>query len=682
MVMRRASNRAIDLLRRRVGAALAEHGLSGRKLLIAVSGGPDSLALLHALHSLSDEHRLTLCGAHLNHRLRGADSDADADFAEESFRCLGIDYAVDSADVAGYRREHRLSLEDAARRVRYAFLAGAATEHNADAIALGHTADDQAETVLMHITRGSGLDGLRGMQPFDRRTIKGKPVSLFRPLLGVSRAETQAYCEALGLDPRIDVSNSSPEFLRNRIRLELVPLLEQLNPSIQAALIRLAGNATQDSDFIREQTDTVWDEVTEVETSADGDVIVFDTNLLQSRHPAVQSRLLRRGISEVGGEITQAHILEMMRLTDGGPGKTLDLPGRLTFATDYGRALIGSADDVAAMLSTLPTMQGEQALAVPSVIRAGRWLIKASVETDMDDGESENFPSHPNPLPEGEGIMITEMLDMDRVGEGLRIRGRRPGDRFQPLGMEQSKSLREFMIDARIPRRWRDGLPLVGVGARHRVRTGVAHCTLGAGHRRDDASAAYRFQIPRVLRRDSHIVSLHYAVQARAGRNTRHLSAAGYGHAVYLVNLGAEAKRRCAADGLVHAESVDRGCLFDKVTDCVPVHPMRDEDINVLESLRVQLGPNLLDQSRSYAASLGRRAEIHAPKPVTEGTRHVDRLLRLVLECVQYRDPGDFQRQVAIVGLKRLYSVSQQKRKGVLHIPDRGHAGQPSAQHR
>ena len=458
-----ASSAAVDALERRVRGELGKCGLSGRKLLVAVSGGPDSMALLHALHTLRDEHRLTLYGAHLNHLLRGEESDADAEFVADTFRRLDIDYTLDSADVAKYRRRHRLSLEDAARRVRYGFLADAATKHDADTIALGHTADDQAETVLMHIIRGSGVDGLRGMQALDRRHVSGKSVTLFRPLLGSGRAETQAYCDALELQPRIDVSNSSPEFLRNRIRLELVPLLEQLNPSIQGALIRLAKNATQDSDFIRERSDEVWRDVTQLKRSADGEVLILDTLRLVEERPAIQSVVLRRGIVTAGGEATQRHILDMMRLLGGAPGKTLDLPGQLTFSTDYGKALIGSADAVGAMLSTLPAMQGEYAVAVPGDTEAGVWLVHASVRHYGDGSavmdayreESGSRSGHPGKSTTGDA------MDLDRVGGGLRIRGRRTGDRFQPLGMEQSKSLREFMIDARIPRRWRDGLPLL-----------------------------------------------------------------------------------------------------------------------------------------------------------------------------------------------------------------------------
>ena len=163
-----ASSAAIDALQRRVASALGKHELRGKRLLVAVSGGPDSLALLHALWQLRDEHELRLYGAHLNHGLRGAESDADAEFTADTFKRLEIPFTLDSADVAAYRTQHKLSLEDAARQVRYAFLSVAAAEHAADAIALGHTADDQAETVLMHIIRGSGLDGLRGMQPSTR----------------------------------------------------------------------------------------------------------------------------------------------------------------------------------------------------------------------------------------------------------------------------------------------------------------------------------------------------------------------------------------------------------------------------------------------------------------------------------------------------------------------------------
>ncbi len=461
--MNSASRAVIDALERRVVTALRERDLAGKRLLVAVSGGPDSLALLHALHRLSNQNCLTLRGAHLNHSLRGAESDADAEFVADTFKRLGIAFTMDSADVAAYRSRHKLSLEDAARRVRYAFLADAAAKHDADTIALGHTADDQAETVLMHIMRGSGLDGLRGMQTLDRRCIGSRSVALFRPLLDVPRAQTQAYCGALGMEPRIDASNSSPEFLRNRIRMELVPLLEQINPSVQQALIRLARNAAQDSDYIRERTEAVWRDVVQLARSAKGEVVTVDTNALINEHAAIQSRVLRRGIEAVGGEVTQQHILDMMGLMGGGAAKTLHLSGGLTFVTGYGEAYIGSPEAIEDALPQLPALRGEFSISVPGKTWGGAWLARASVETSSDGFDLTNVHKAGRDTKDMYRDMphASETLDLDCVGEALRVRGRLPGDRFQPLGMEGAKSLREFMVDARIPRRWRDGLPLV-----------------------------------------------------------------------------------------------------------------------------------------------------------------------------------------------------------------------------
>ncbi len=458
-----AAHNIVPILRQSVSAALTEHELCSKTLLVAVSGGPDSLALLHALCLLRDSHHLRLVGAHLNHKLRGAASDADAEFAAKEFERLCIPYTLRSADVATYRRKRRLSPEDAARRVRYAFLADAAAHHYADAIALGHTADDQAETVLMHIIHGSGITGLRGMQPFDHTNIDGKTFALFRPLLSVTRSQTQAYCRRLGLQPRIDASNLSPKFMRNRIRLELLPLLKHFNPSIHEALIRLADSATQDSDYIRAQVNDAWREAARLTQTAIGDVITLDTLALSRRHAAVRRYLLRRAVETVttgAPHISQRNILDMMRLTAAPPGKSLHLPGDLLFRTGYGEAYIGQTAAIAAALPPLPVLRGEHLLPVPGDTRIGRWRITASItqNTPAQDNPKQEHTAYPANLSQ---FQVSETLDMDCVGEELRLRARLPGDRFQPLGMSHSKSLREFMVDARIPRRWRDGLPLL-----------------------------------------------------------------------------------------------------------------------------------------------------------------------------------------------------------------------------
>ena len=450
--MRSPDSAALLHLRQALAAALTACDMRGKTLLVAVSGGGDSLALLYALHQAQAEFDLRLCGAHLNHTLRGAESDADAAFVAAAFRRLGMPYTLQRADVAAYRRTHRLSLEDAARRMRYAFLADAAAHHAAHAVAVAHTADDQAETLLMNIIRGSGLDGLRGMQTLDRLAIDAADLTLFRPLLGVSRAQTYAYCAALDLQPRQDASNLSLEHARNRIRLELMPLLERFNPAARDALLRLARNAAEDADYIRAQTNAVWQDVAR-QSDADKGVIALNIRAIARQHPAVQSRLLRRAVHAVKGSadgISRRNILDMRRLIDGPAGRTLHLPDGILFAVGYDEAIIGSGASVTTALSPLPPLCGEHPLAVPGETRIPGWRISASVCHVADACGA---------IAESDGF--SETLDLDGVGAALHLRGRRPGDRFQPLGMAQSKKLQDFMVDERIPRRWRDGVPLL-----------------------------------------------------------------------------------------------------------------------------------------------------------------------------------------------------------------------------
>lgn len=451
--MRSPDSDAQSALLGRLSAALAACDMRGKTLLVAVSGGGDSLALLCALCRLRQDFDLRLHGAHLNHKLRGGASDADAAFVQDTFRRLDIPCEMHSADVAAYRRAHGLSLEDAARRLRYRFLADATARCNAHAVAVAHTADDQAETLLMHIIRGSGLAGLRGMQPLERLTIDNADLTLFRPLLSVSRAQTYAYCAALGLLPRHDETNLSVEHARNRIRLELLPLMERVNPAARDALMRLASNAAEDSAYIQEQANAVWREVAR---QSDSGVVALDARALAQQHPAIQSRVLRRAVHAARGsadgiDIDRCHILAMRRMLTGPAGKTLSLPGGVLFAAGYGEARIGPADAVQAALGRLPAIEGEHPLAVPGETRVGGWRIMAAVR---DDAVSASAVGQC-------GDACAETLDLDRLGGELRLRARLPGDRFQPLGMAHSKKLQDFMVDERIPRETRDSVPLL-----------------------------------------------------------------------------------------------------------------------------------------------------------------------------------------------------------------------------
>ena len=246
----------------RVAAALerADYAGSGTLLLVAVSGGPDSMALLHCLVRLRESLGIRLHVAHLNHNFR-EEADEDARFVAATARTLGIPCSVGKADPTAYQKEAGISsFEEAAREVRYGYLAGIASEIGAQAVALGHTEDDLAESVLMHIIRGSGLHGLRGMAELSM--WKGRDgtqsVALFRPLLEVTKQQTAEYCRTLGVSFRADPANRLLRFTRNRVRQQLLPELATYNPRISQALARLSRATGLETDFIDREVDKLW----------------------------------------------------------------------------------------------------------------------------------------------------------------------------------------------------------------------------------------------------------------------------------------------------------------------------------------------------------------------------------------------------------------------------------------
>ena len=304
---------------------------------------PTPLPCFFSLVHLREGLGLELHGAHLDHGLRGDASEADARFVTETFRRLGIAYTSERADVPSYRRERRMSVEEAAREVRYAFLSRVARERRADAVALGHTSDDQAESGLMHIMRGSGLTGLRGMQTSTRASFAGTEVLLARPLLGLSRKDTLAYCRALDLEPRLDETNLSTEPTRNRVRAELLPLMEEFNPAVREALVRLSRSAAEQVEYLDREVESVWREA----SHNDRDVLSVRRDVFQRLPAALKAHLLRRAVSEVKGDlrqIRQDHIDDMERLMSAPAGRTLDLPGRIRFSAGDVRATITSSE--------------------------------------------------------------------------------------------------------------------------------------------------------------------------------------------------------------------------------------------------------------------------------------------------------------------------------------------------
>ena len=448
----------------RVRHFIREHHLvSGqRRLVVAVSGGQDSVCLLYTLVKLSEELKITLHVAHLDHQLRGAESEADAEYVSDLAHQLGIPATIERRDVRAEQARQRTSLEEAAREVRYTFLAEVARSIGASRVAVGHTADDHIETVLMHLIRGTGNRGLRGLQPSSRWLAtdprhrwqsSGNSLTIIRPLLPVSRQETADFCHNHQLIPRIDASNLSLSPLRNRIRHQLLPLLQSYNPRVAEALLRTARLAGDDLAFLDKEGARLWGKIAQRQ----GNTVILDKRGLLKSPLALQRHLLRATIEGLLGslkDIEARHIEAIMAALTKPVGKRLSLPGGLGFAIEYNQYRLGL--DLAA-LSPFPTIENEFALKIPGETLFPGWRVQATI---IDPILVKEKPWETRK--EGELISnLTAYLSFDKAGNKVTVRRRQPGDRFQPLGMSQPKKVGEFMLDAKIPRAWRQGVPVI-----------------------------------------------------------------------------------------------------------------------------------------------------------------------------------------------------------------------------
>lgn len=433
---------------------------AGETVVVGVSGGPDSLTLLHVLLRLRDGLGIALHVGHLDHAMRPESAD-DARFVEALAKDWGVPITVERRDVPRLARAWRLALEEAARRARYEFLAEVARRTGARTVAVAHNADDQVETVLMHLIRGSGLAGLRGMlpsSPYPYPVPDRERLRLARPLLEVPRAAIEAYCREHGLQPRFDRSNLDTTFFRNRLRHELLPLLETYNPRIREVLRRTAHVIADDYDFLCRERDQAWERVVREEDGA----FVFDLARWRELHPSLKRGLLRKAVRLLRPElrdITWAHIENALAVADEKPpGSEATLPAGLALFKSYDRFTVGERPP----LPDWPLLTVERlSLRIPGVtpLPDGDWQVTADLfpREALTDGELRD----PDPW--------HAVMDADVAGDALFLRRRRPGDIFHPLGMGgHTKSIAEFMINARIPVHVRDRLPLV-VNARDEI---------------------------------------------------------------------------------------------------------------------------------------------------------------------------------------------------------------------
>ena len=424
--------------------------LSEGPLLVAVSGGPDSMALLLALLALPQTERPSLRAVHFSHGLRPRAEQREAALVERTAASWGVPLDRGSANVAHLAKENGQSVEEAARNARYAFLAQIARQQGAYAVALGHTLDDQAETVLLRLVRGAGLRGLGAMREWTewRDPQSGTTVQLFRPMLHVSHQDTEAACAEAPILPARDASNRSLAFARNRVRLKVLPELERLNPAVRSALARFAAGAQADEELLRSLTRSALQDHEQIV----GNVITWHRSSLQALVRPLLVRAFQLAWERVCGPraaLTQPHLEAMAALSTGPAGRELTLPHGMTFSVSYDKCRLGPPPTP----ETLP--RTEVPLQVPGVSIVGPWLVEVQAHSYPSSATSQS-PAHSS-----EWHAWHALLDADAVGSSMSVRGRRPGDRFHPLGLPDSKRLQDFYVDAKVPRRERDAVPLV-----------------------------------------------------------------------------------------------------------------------------------------------------------------------------------------------------------------------------
>ena len=407
-----------------VRQVLQEAGLqAGASVVVAASGGVDSTVLLDVLDGLG--YRLHV--AHLDHALR-SDSAVDSRFVSDEAKRRGLPCSVERRDVRAYARTEGLSLEEAGRRQRYAFLDQVAGRVGAEFIALGHHADDQAETVILRLLRGSGATGLGAM-------AIAREGRYLRPLLRVRRAEIETYARQRGLCYREDPSNRDPRFLRNRVRGELMPLLKSYNSNIAEVLNRTAALLKAEDDLLAELTQEALDTVV---CERCNDKVALDSTRLLAYHIAIQRRVLRavlQGLAAADGPFDFARV-EQVRGWIGAGDKRLRVLGARLRGQGCGTRYIlrrGQRPPVARCLD------------IPGVLVLREYGVKIRVQVVS----SEHFDKS-----QLGGAQVA--LDADRLGERVQVRSLRPGDRFQPQGMEGHKKLSDFLIDAKWPKISRD----------------------------------------------------------------------------------------------------------------------------------------------------------------------------------------------------------------------------------
>lgn len=429
-----------DTLLHKVQATIDQHRMlvTGDTVVLAVSGGVDSMVMLHLLLHLRARYHLSLHAAHLNHNLRGTESAEAADFVRRQCGAYRVPVTVTTAPDGALRGKRVGSLQAAARDLRYRFLEQVAIEQGAGRIAVGHHRDDQAETVLMNLIRGSGVRGLGGIPP-----VRGR---IIRPLIDCSREEIERYARREGIPYVEDSSNRAPSYSRNRIRAELLPeLAKRYNPRVIHALANTATILEAEDALLNAMVEK---ELRSVLISRSREELALSISRMATLPTALRWRIIRRSAEELregrsGLTFQQVRFIDSLLLTQGAQGAMHASDGlRVRRAGDVIVLSVGESH----ARDRIPSVS----LAVPglTVIPGSTLSLRSDLLKEWSGGE----------------LALdawTALLDADRTGDELSVRGWEEGDRFVPLGMDGRKKLQDFFVDAKVPRDTRGSVPLV-----------------------------------------------------------------------------------------------------------------------------------------------------------------------------------------------------------------------------
>jgi len=418
-----------------------EYGMfqPGETVLVAVSGGADSTALLNLLYHHRQALGISLHVAHLNHLLRKGEAEMDVKYVEGLSQRLGLPISVEVVDVAAMAKEEKLGVEEAARKARYKFFDRIAAKVGATKIAVGHTADDNVETFLMRLLRGAGLKGLCGIPP--------KRGNIVRPLIKIWRRQIEDYVGALKMVPRRDHTNYESKYMRNSVRLKLIPQLKIYNLNIKEIILQTILLLTEDNLYLENRTIQSLKEVTLDQREG---AIRLSTDKLKRLELPIQGHLLRLAIEDVKGDLVQLtfqHIHDILEMLNSREKWELHLPGRIFVIGDKGDLLICKEKPPAVEVRPF-----HYVLEIPGEVRIEE--IGKTLRGGFTDQQERN--SGPN----------IAFIDYSVLGKDLVVRNKAAGDRFSPLGLKGTKKLQDFFVDEKIPLEEREMVPIVESGGK------------------------------------------------------------------------------------------------------------------------------------------------------------------------------------------------------------------------